>query len=103
MLKSTLFQLRESNNLERVIFLIERLTASLGRFDTDTLLKIDSALYETVSRQLEGKYATPTVKQSLIYAIAVLRYVLQRQSLRNLPQLIQLINQAASSGDHHDT
>jgi hypothetical protein len=101
-LKSTLFQLKESNSIERVTFLIERLAAGLGKFDTDTLFRIDSTVYETVGKQLEGRYGTPSGKLSSVYTIAVLRYVLHRQSIRNLPQIIQLINQSAGSGEKQD-
>jgi hypothetical protein len=44
MLKSYLFQLKESNSLERVTFLIDRLTTSIGKLDADTLLKLDIAV-----------------------------------------------------------
>lgn len=52
MLKSTLFQLRESNSLDRITFLLGRLAANLSHFSADALLKIDSALYETVAKQV---------------------------------------------------
>lgn len=85
--------MKESNNLERIAFLVDKLVGHIGQLDSEELLKVDSGISETIAKQLAGKY--PVNGRSLLsYTIAVLRYSMQRRTTKNLTSLIQLINQA---------
>lgn len=50
-------------------------------------------VYDTVTKQLSGKYPTNGSRNLVEYTTAVLKYAMQRRTVKSVSLLIQLISQ----------